>query len=116
MRSSVRNGATALLLFCAQLAAGSTPTAAKDRLYLSIAQELAILRSIKNQSVKTEIAPSGFRARIGGVIPPSIALHDMPAGATRKVWAVRAYSYVSLKNQLLIVDPKDRKIVGIIWK
>jgi hypothetical protein len=116
MKSSIRNGATALFFLCAQLAAGSTSTAARDRLYLSIAQERAILRSINDQSVKTEIAPSGFRARIGGVIPPSVALHDMPAGATRKVWAVRAYSYVLLKNRLLIVDPKRRKIVGIIWR
>jgi hypothetical protein len=114
MKSRVPNGATALLHLFAQL--GCAAAASSHRLYLSIAQEHAILQSINGQSVKAEIAPSGFQAKIGGMVPPSIALHRMPANATRKVWAVRGYYCVLLKSQLLIVNPQDRKIVGIISK
>jgi hypothetical protein len=118
MKNQVRTSATALLLLLASIgfaaAADSSRAAAKDRLTLSGAQELAILQSISRQGVKRETAPSAFEAEIGQTVPKSITLHKLPSEAVRQVPTIEAYDYAMLQNELLIVNPDDRIAVDVI--
>jgi hypothetical protein len=118
MKSQIRNAAAAVALLLASTglaaAAGSGAMAPNNRLSLTSTQEHTILQNINKQSVKKEMAPSGFKAAVGQSVPTSISLHALPSNATSQVPAVKSYDYAMLPNQLLIVNPKDRKIVDII--
>jgi hypothetical protein len=118
MKNQIRTCATALLLLLASIgfsaAADSSWTAPKDRVTLSGAQELAILRSISRQGIKRETAPSGFEAEIGQPVPKSITLHKLPSDVVRQVPTVEEYKYARLQNDLLIVNPRDKIAVDVI--
>jgi len=119
MKHQIRKGATALVLLLAgaglAAAAGNTAMASKDRLSLTSTQQHTIFQSVKSQGTK-EALPSGFKAAIGEALPASLTLRPLPGDATSKVPAVKSYDYVMLQNELLIVNPKDRKIVDILMQ
>ena len=118
MNSQIRTAAAAVALLLASAsfaaAAGTGAMAPNDRLSLTSTQEHTILQSINKQSVKKEASPSGFKAAVGQAVPTSIPLHALPSDAASQVPAVKPYGYAVLQNQLLIVNPKDRKIVDMI--
>jgi hypothetical protein len=118
MNSQIRTTAAAFTLLLASVsfvaAAESGSMASNDRLNLTGTQEHTIVQSINKQNVKKEVAPSGFKAAVGQALPTSIPLHSLPSDATSQVPAVKSYDYAMLQGQLLIVNPKDRKIVDII--
>lgn len=107
--------ATALVLASAGMAAaaGAAAPAPKDQLSLTSAQEHSIVQSV-NKNAKKETAPAGFKAAVGQTVPTSIALHSFPSDATSQVPAVKPYDYAMLQDQLLIVNPQDKKIVDVI--
>jgi hypothetical protein len=117
MKTQVRAAtiATALVLASAGMAAaaGAASTAPKDQLSLTSAQEHAIVLSV-NKNAKKEATPAGFKAAVGQMVPKAITLRSFPADATSQVPAVKPYDYAMLQNQLLIVNPQDKKIVDII--
>src|SRR5262244_4411319 len=118
MNNQIRTAAAAFALLLASTgfaaAAGSGAMAPNDRLSLTSTQEHTIVQSINKQNVKKEASPSGFKAAVGQSVPTSIPLHALPSNAASQVPAVKSYDYAMLPNQLLIVNPKDRKIVDII--
>jgi hypothetical protein len=118
MNGQIRNTAAGLALLLASVgsavAASSGAMAPNDRLNLTSTQEHTILQSVNKQSAKKEISPSGFKAAVGQAVPTSIPLHGLPNDVTSQVPAVKSYDYAMLQNQLLIVNPKSRKIVDII--
>jgi hypothetical protein len=118
MNSQIHTAAAAFALLLASAtfaaAAGTGAMAPNDRLSLTSTQEHTILQSINKQNVKKEASPSGFKAAVGQAVPTSIPLHALPSDAASQVPAVKPYEYAVLQNQLLIVNPKDRKIVDMI--
>jgi Protein of unknown function (DUF1236) len=118
MKNQIRNTAAAVALLLASTglaaAAGSGAMAPNDRLGLTSTQEHTLVQDINKQSVKKATPPSDFKAALGQSVPNSISLHALPSNATSQVPAVKSYDYAMLPNQLLIVNPKDRKIVDII--
>jgi hypothetical protein len=90
--------------------AGST---SKDHLNLTSAQQKDIWQSVSKQNVK-ETAAVPFKAMIGEVVPTSIKLHALPSDATREAPAVKSYEFAMLQDQVLLVDPKSKKITDII--
>src|SRR5262249_51707926 len=83
-------------------------------LFLNTAQEQFILRSLAKYNPKDTATPSGFLPEIGAVVPNSIALRPLPTIVTDEVWATVSYDYVFLRDELLIVNPKDRTVEDII--
>ena len=68
----------------------------------------------------TERAPPGFRPKVGAIVPSSIKLAELPAGATGPMSAVRCYNYAMLYyfgmagNVVLLVEPGSRTIAEVI--
>lgn len=128
MKSQVYRCSRVLLMLLASCgigaAAGSGPTAQKGstfpsyaqqhRIFLTRAQERAILRSVQTRRQKAATLPPGFDVRVGRPVPWSIMLHRFHDDATSRVWAVKPYDYVLLRRRLLIVSPQNRRIVAII--
>jgi hypothetical protein len=118
MNIHIRNTATALALLLASVgsavAADSGAMAPNNRLNLTSTQEHSIVQSVNKQNAKAAQLPSGFKAAVGEAVPTSIPLHALPSDAASQVPAAKLYEYAKLQNQLLIVNPKDRKIVDII--
>ena len=61
-----------------------------------------------------ERMPSNFEASVGSDVPRSVRLHSFARTVTRTVPEIRGYDYAKLQNQVIIVDPKTRKIVDTV--
>jgi hypothetical protein len=95
----------------------STPAAmqpmARDSLSLTRRQERTALRDI-SQKASGQSAPSSFNASVGATIPDDITIRQMPAKLTARVSSLKPYDYALLPDHLLIVNPKDKKVVDVI--
>jgi hypothetical protein len=61
-----------------------------------------------------QIAPSGFRANIGQVVPSDVTVKSVPNKTASDVPTLRRYDFALVKGKLLIVNPADKKIVEVI--
>jgi hypothetical protein len=107
MRKSVYRAAV-MAAFLGSVAVG---TAAE--LNLTAQQKQAIMQSI--QSERGQPAPAGFQPRIGASVPQSMSLRQLPPNITTQVPATRDYEFAKLdNNEILLIDPKDRRVADII--
>jgi hypothetical protein len=58
--------------------------------------------------------PADFSAKVGAVVPESIATTPVTARAARAVPALKAYDFAMVQKKLVIVNPSDRKIADVI--
>jgi Protein of unknown function (DUF1236) len=118
MKKQFGSGAITLVFFLAGIgsaaAASGTAMAPKNRLSLTAVEQRFILHDVRKQRMSEEKAPSGFKATVGEAVPTALALRSLPSRATSEVPAVKSYDYAMLRKQLLIINPKDRKIADII--
>jgi hypothetical protein len=86
----------------------------KDSLSLTEAQQKLVWEDISKTAAKAK-APNGFTAKIGEVVPSSLATYPVPVTAANVVPEARTYNYALLEdNTLLLVNPADKKIVQVI--
>ena len=78
---------------------------------LSPEQRSTIYRGVTRERVRVA-PPADFRFSRGIEVPESVELYDVPA--TVEVPAVRRYRYTVIDNQVVLVDPRTRRIVEII--
>jgi hypothetical protein len=83
----------------------------RRNLFLTAAQRSEIWRTLRKQAGKTE-EPEGLN--IGEVVPDTIHLLWFGHSLRKKIPAIRLYRYALLHDQVLIVDPRTKKIVSII--
>jgi hypothetical protein len=118
MNRVCRYSIAAVLLLCssglAWTAGTATPLRISDNLVLTGAQENLIWQRLGRRASAVAAMPAGFQPSLYGVVPPSVALHPLPAEVTRQIPMVTPYKYATLGNLLLIVNPADRTIVDII--
>jgi hypothetical protein len=119
MKSQLRYGlATMLLLSSVGVAAAAGPSAsASDTLKLTSAQEHTIWQSVSKSDHGSTVgmkAPSNFTPSVGATVPSSLALKSLPSDVASQVPAVKPYQYAMFNNELLIVNPTDKKVVDII--
>ncbi len=86
---------------------------AQDVLSLTPAQEHTAWRNLSKHA-NTQTAPSSFTASIGATMPSDISLRSVPAKVAARVSALKPYDYALLHNKLVIVNPTDKKVVGVI--
>ena len=107
MRTSLYRSAIAI----AFLGSGAVTTAAELNLTTQQKQTIA-------QSVQTEIAqpaPAGFLPRVGAPVPQSLATRQLPPSATSQIPAAKNLQFAKLdSNEVLLIDPKDRRVAEII--
>ena len=70
-----------------------------------------IRRHLSNDAMKT-LVPAGLN--VGEVVPNTMHLLSFARAVRKKIPAIRPYLYALLQGQVLIVDPKTRKIVTVV--
>ncbi len=83
-----------------------------SKLTLTMEQRYIIKEFIKDRRVASE--PSNVKIGIDQVIPKTVQLQAMPADVSAKVSQVRNYSFFVKDAHVVLVDPKDNKVVDMI--
>ncbi len=92
---------------------GSVAVAGAAELNLTTQQKQAIMQSVQGE--KGQPAPAGFQPRIGAQVPSSMSMRQLPSQVTAQVPNAREYEFAKLdNNEILLIDPKDRRVAEII--
>jgi Protein of unknown function (DUF1236) len=93
----------------------STSTMARPgaSLQLSATQKTAIYKAI-NPSKAGIKAPASLQASVGAQVPASVRLHALPSRAIAAAPAVRSFKYTVARNDVLLVDPSNLRVVEVI--
>ena len=76
-------------------------------------QRTQIFQTFNNVNVPT-IWDVGFAVSVGAVIPATVTLVDVPTEVVRIVPAWRRYKVVRVRDRIVIVDPRSRRIVTVL--
>ena len=82
------------------------------KLNLTLEQRHTIKEIVKD--AKTGVTPASVQATVGEPIPQGVSPQPMPGAVAQKVPQVKAHSYFLTTEQVVIVDPKDNKVVEVI--
>lgn len=96
-----------------QSSSSSTASMTKDNLSLTTAQEKLAWRDLSKQAA-SQRAPSNFSASVGTMVPNDITLRPIPRTVASQLPKLKPYRYARLPNELLIVNPSDKKVVDVI--
>jgi hypothetical protein len=92
---------------------GSVAVATAAEVNLTPQQKQTIAQSV--QAEKGQPAPAGFLPRVGAMVPQTMSMRQLPANVTTQVRAARGFDYAKLNsNEILLIDPKDRRVAEII--
>src|SRR5262245_54635953 len=80
---------------------------------LTETQRSAIAAAVKRDNKAVEPSVS-FVAAVGAAVPPAIELYLLPDTILAEVPAARSVKYTVMKNQLILVDPTNMRVVDII--
>jgi Protein of unknown function (DUF1236) len=84
----------------------------QGQISLNDQQKQMIWQTLSN--ARNERTPTNFQASVGADVPRALRLHSFARAVTKQLPAVRGYDYAKLQNQVLIVDPKTRKVVDTV--
>jgi hypothetical protein len=96
----------------AQSAAEPSPERTPD-LQLNKDQRHTIYSSISKMPEK-QTAPPTFLPQVGAVVPESINLKPLPDTLVGLVPRLENYRYALVANQVMLVDPKSKRVVDVI--
>jgi hypothetical protein len=80
---------------------------------LSDAQRQAAWHDLYMDSLN-QSTPPGFDAVVGATVPNTIVIVPVTAQAGSDVPALKPYSFAMVQKKLVIVNPGNRKIAGVI--
>jgi Protein of unknown function (DUF1236) len=109
MRSTLNKLSVALCTTLLCCSAAYAQTAVR----LSSASRAAIWRSLGKDATDTSVAAG---LRVGEAVPAPMRLLRFNRHVRKRVPTTRFYSYALVQGQVLIVDPRNRKIVAVISK
>jgi hypothetical protein len=108
-----------LLCLAPTILGAQTPTqapsdqpAVSSKINLTMEQRYTIKELIKDQKLENE--PRDIEPKVGEVVPTTISLRAMPAEIGQKISQVKNHVFFFKNNKLVLVDPKDLKVVDII--
>jgi len=81
-------------------------------LNLTMEQRHVIKEIIKD--LKFENEPKILNVRLGQIIPKTVLLRAMPLEVSQKVSQVKSHLFFLKDGQIVLVDPKDNKVVDVI--
>jgi hypothetical protein len=91
---------------------GTVAVASAD-LNLTPQQKQTIMQSVQRE--KGQPAPVGFQPQVGASVPQSMPMHQLPSTVTTEIPAAKGLEYAKLSNnEVLLIDPKDRRVAEII--
>jgi hypothetical protein len=85
------------------------PAATQPKVNLTLEQRFTIKELIKDLNVQP--APASSDTTVGDTVPSSIKLNPMPADVAAKVPQVKSHLFFLAGDKVVIVDPKENKIV-----
>lgn len=85
---------------------------ASSKLNLTMEQRFIIKEIVKGLKVESE--PRDLNVDVGQTVPKSMQLRAMPRDISSKVSQVRSHLYFVKNDKVVLVDPKDNKIVDVI--
>lgn len=91
----------------------STATTSTE-LQLSAQQRAEIYNTVTKQKVSRTPPPPNLHVTVGGDLPASMELYDLPPDVAADIPATKLYKYTLVQNQVVIVDPTKMKVVDII--
>jgi uncharacterized protein DUF1236 len=113
----ITTAAAASLLFIAPIARAQTPTdqnapIVTSKINLTLEQRHEIREIIKDLKIENLAVEIHFA--VGDTVPKSVPLRPMPPEVSAKVPQVKSHLFFVMDGQVVLVDPKDNKIVDII--
>lgn len=85
------------------------PVATQPKINLTLEQRFVIKELIKDLNVQP--APANTETTVGATVPPAVKLNPMPAEVAAKVPQVKSHVFFVADGKVVIVDPKENKIV-----
>ena len=89
-----------------------------------VSREVVVLSTEQREAIRREVAPGAsvgpaplVRPRtvaVGDVAPGSIALEEFPPAVANDIPAVRSYRFYRSGQEVVIVNPSDRHVLGVI--
>lgn len=86
---------------------------AQDTLALSAAQQKTAWKDLYTGNLNQK-APAGFDAKVGAVMPSTVATSSVWIKAATDVPALKPYKFAIVQKKLVIENPSDHKIVDVI--
>ena len=83
-----------------------------SKLNLTLEQRHTIKEFLKD--MKADATSADVQAAVGEAVPPSISARPMPMDVAQKVPQVKAHRFFLTPQQIVIVDPKDNRVVDVI--
>jgi hypothetical protein len=80
---------------------------------LNSSQKTKISTTIRSAHVEP-LRNVNFSVRVGVVVPSSVHFHTLPATIVEIVPEYRGYYYVVVEDEIVIIEPRTRKIVTVI--
>jgi hypothetical protein len=106
----------ASMLFAPAVASGQAPIERDAPITrtsnLTLEQRHVIKEIIKDS--KVENAPADIQVAVGDTVPKSIRLELMPAEVGAKVSQIKTHLFFVQGSRVVIVDPKDNKVIDVI--
>jgi hypothetical protein len=93
-------------------AADELPVSGHAFIHLTEAQRGAIHRSVMTGSPAAATSP--VRAELSVQVPPGVDLSPLPGDAAAQVPWARGYRYTTVGDKVLLVEPSNRIVVGVI--
>jgi hypothetical protein len=92
---------------------GTATVASAAELNLTNQQKQTIAQSVQTETGQP--APAGFLPRVGAAVPQSLTMRQLPSTVAAQVPAARNLEFAKLdSNEVLLIDPKDRRVAEII--
>jgi len=112
MRKYLALTAAAFVALATLPAAAQVPGGQPGRINLTVEQRHVIKEIIKD--LKIGSAPAGADSTVGAAVPPDVTLQPMPNDVTAKVPQIRSHRFFVKDGRVVLVDPKDNKVVEVI--
>jgi Protein of unknown function (DUF1236) len=95
-----------------QTPGGGGPPPSQSKINLTLEQRYTIKEIIKD--AKIDPVPASTDISLGATVPGSVHLNPMPDAIAQKVPQIKSHMFFVRDNKVVIVDPKDGKIVDAI--
>jgi Protein of unknown function (DUF1236) len=109
--------ATTALMMTSPIAWGQAPSEraappATTTVNLTLEQRHVIKEVVKD--LRLPKAPENAPATVGGTVPQSVPLQDMPAEIGTKVPQVKTHRFFVTNDRIVLVNPNDNRIADVI--
>jgi hypothetical protein len=78
------------------------------------AEQHHIIKEIVLKDLKVQAAPANVKVEVGEPVADTVTLHQFPPVIADKVPEVKAHSFFVKDDQVIIVDPRDKKVADVI--